>query len=104
MGDDVTIVTTEVSATAGTTPEGRALDKLLRHRHSCRAFLERPVERETVMRILETAQLTASWCNAQPWQVHIATGAPLSRFRDGVLKASDSEPARPDLPFTSSLP
>lgn len=104
MGDDVTTKTSTMSAAAGTTPEGRALETLLRRRHSCRAFLDRPVEREIVMRILETAQLTASWCNAQPWQLHIASGAPLARFRDGVLAAAISEPARPDLPFPAEYP
>lgn len=100
----MTTVTTTTGSTPWMTPEGLALETLLRRRHSCRAFLDRPVERDTVMRILEIAQLTASWCNAQPWQLHIATGAPLSRFRDSVLEASASEPARPDLPFPAEYP
>lgn len=104
MGDDVTALTTTMTRTAGATPEGRALETLLRRRHSCRAFLDRPVERETVLRILETAQLTASWCNAQPWQLHIAAGAPLARFRADLVAAAVSEPVRPDLPFPAEYP
>lgn len=50
-------------------------EQLLARRYSCRAFLPRPVERATIERILDAAQRTPSWCNAQPWQVHIATGA-----------------------------
>lgn len=74
-------------------------DKLMRQRHSCRAFDGRPVATGTLQSILEVAQLTASWCNAQPWQVYIASGEPLERLRTALSVASDSEPARPDLPF-----
>lgn len=80
-------------------PEQQPLETLLRRRHSCRAFVDRPVPRDVITRVLEIAQLTASWCNAQPWQLHIASGAVLERFRDALLDASASEPSRPDLPF-----
>lgn len=90
--------------TPPTTPEEQCLKALLQRRHSCRGFLDRPVERGTIERILEIAQLTASWCNAQPWQLHIAGGAALARFREAVYQASASEPARPDLPFPAGYP
>ncbi len=80
-------------------PEQQSLETLLRSRHSCRAFLDRPVPRDVIARVLELAQLTPSWCNAQPWQLHIASGVALERFRDALLQASASEPSRPDLPF-----
>jgi nitroreductase len=86
------------------TAESRKLELLLRRRHSCRAFLAQPVERETITRILEIAQLTASWCNAQPWQLHIASGASLARFSEALLSASAGEPARPDMPFPGEYP
>ncbi|WBY02772.1 nitroreductase [Ramlibacter tataouinensis] len=76
-----------------------SLETLLRNRHSCRAFNGRPVEVDTVKTILEQAQLTASWCNAQPWLVYIASGAALERLRAMLYEASANEPARPDLPF-----
>jgi len=103
-------------ATTLTTPQGnsalseapaaqtQSLESLLRHRHSCRAFLDRPVPRETLMRVLGLAQLTASWCNAQPWQVHIASGEPLARFRDAMLAACASESPQPDLSFPGEYP
>lgn len=90
--------------TNATTPEEQCLKALLQRRHSCRAFLDRPVERDTITRILELAQLTASWCNAQPWQMHIASGQSLARFRDAVFEASASQRARPDLPFPAEYP
>lgn len=78
---------------------------LLRRRHSCRAFLAQAVPRDIITRILEIAQLTASWCNAQPWQLHIAHGSSLARFREALLSASaDEQPARPDLPFPGEYP
>jgi len=76
-----------------------AFETLLRQRHSCRAFDGRPVATDTVRAILEVAQLTASWCNAQPWLVHIVSGAPLERVRAALYEASASESARPDLAF-----
>jgi nitroreductase len=90
--------------TPATTPDEQCLKGLLQRRHSCRGFLDRPLERRTIERILGIAQLTASWCNAQPWQMHIATGEPLARFRDAVYQASASEPARPDMPFPAEYP
>lgn len=79
--------------------EQQSLETLLRRRHSCRAFLDRQVPRDSITRVLEIAQLTASWCNAQPWQLHIASGAALACFRVALLEASASGPSRPDLSF-----
>lgn len=78
-----------------------SFETLLRQRHSCRAFDGSPVATGTVQAILEVAQLTASWCNAQPWQVHIVSGEPLERLRTALVEASASVPARPDLAFPS---
>ncbi|MGN6309668.1 MAG: nitroreductase [Xanthobacteraceae bacterium] len=57
------------------------LEELLHERFSCRAFLPKPVPRDVIERILTTAQRTASWCNSQPWQVVIASGAEKEAFR-----------------------
>jgi nitroreductase len=87
------------------TAESRNLELLLRRRHSCRAFLVQPVAREVITGILDIAQLTASWCNAQPWQLHIASGSSLARFSEALLSASaDEQPARPDMPFPGEYP
>jgi nitroreductase len=77
-----------------------AFGRLLAERQSCRAFLGRAVDRPTIERILALAQRTASWCNAQPWQVIVTTGAATGRFRDAMLRAAAALPApRPDFPF-----
>ncbi len=74
-------------------------EQLLARRYSCRAFLPRPVERATIERILEVAQRTPSWCNAQPWQAHITSGAATERFRAALLAYAASHQAEPDYPF-----
>jgi nitroreductase len=74
-------------------------EQLLADRYSCRAFLARPVERGIIERVLEIAQRTPSWCNAQPWQVHLTSGAATERLRAALGEAARSEPAAPDFSF-----
>ncbi|GAB7543093.1 nitroreductase [Cupriavidus sp. 8B] len=75
-----------------------SLEELLRRRHSCRAFLSRPVPRDVIQQILATGQRTASWCNAQPWQVHVVSGAPLEQLRTELMtRAGADAPASPEL-------
>ena len=66
------------------------LEELLNERYSVRAFLPQEVARETIDRLLTTAQRTASWCNSQPWQVIIASGAAKERFRKEIYAAAIS--------------
>src|SRR3982075_145369 len=76
------------------------LEELLSERYSCRAFLPQPVPRATIERILTAAQKTASWCNSQPWQLAIASGAATKKFRDVVYGAAASgKPNSGDFPF-----
>ncbi|MBY0360879.1 MAG: nitroreductase family protein, partial [Phreatobacter sp.] len=69
-------------------------------RHSCRAFRPEPIPRATIAAILTTAQKTASWNNTQPWQVVIASGGAVERFRALMLQLASggAEPAS-DFPF-----
>lgn len=41
---------------------------LVEKRESIRGYLNKPVEREKIIKILETARLAPSACNAQPWK------------------------------------
>jgi nitroreductase len=77
----------------------QVLERLLRNRHSCRGFLPTPVPRVTIRRILDLAQRTASWCNAQPWQVTVTSGAATERFRAALLAHAAASPPAPDIPF-----
>jgi nitroreductase len=76
------------------------VEKLLAARFSCRAFKPAPVPRATIERVLTAAQRTASWCNSQPWQVHILSGGAAQTFADVMYKAaSDGAPHVGDFPF-----
>ena len=82
-----------------------AFGTFLAERWSCRAFLPRAVDRPTIERILALAQRTASWCNAQPWQVIVTSGMGTERFREAVLPhAASAEAPRPDFAFPREYP
>jgi nitroreductase len=49
-------------------------------RRSIRAYLEKPVDRGVLERILEKAQRSASGGNTQPWHGIVLTGDPLQRL------------------------
>lgn len=74
------------------------LTELLNTRHSCRAFLPEPVPRPVQEQLLQMAQRTASWCNSQPWQVHITEGAGTQRLRS-ALGAAQQSGAGSDFPW-----
>jgi len=76
------------------------LEELLAERFSCRAFLPQPVPRPIIERILAAAQKTASWCNSQPWQLEITSGAATQAFREVMYTAASSGmPNAGDFPF-----
>ena len=72
-------------AEAGSRTEAALLDDLLARRHSCRAFLPRPVDDAVIATLLATAQRTASWCNSQPWEVVVTSGEATERLRRGFM-------------------
>ena len=65
--------------------DAKVLTKLLADRYSCRAYRPDPVPEAVINRILSVAQLSASWCNAQPWQVLVTTGEGTDRFRNALM-------------------
>jgi nitroreductase len=79
-----------------------ALSELLEARHSCRAYLTRPVSRGIIDHMLRMSQRTASWCNAQPWQVHVLSAPATERARSALLEHVGKHPPNPDLPFPES--
>lgn len=56
-------------------------------RYSCRRYLDRPVERETVLELIATAQRIPSWGNTQPWRVHAAAGQAAQDIRAGLVES-----------------
>ncbi len=76
-----------------------AFDALLAARHSCRAFRPDPVPRAVIERILQAAQKVPSWCNAQPWQLVLTSGAETERLRAALLAEADARAPQPDIAF-----
>ncbi|WP_382163020.1 nitroreductase [Hydrogenophaga sp. ANAO-22] len=78
------------------TQDIETLERLYAQRYSCRAYLDTPVPRPVIERILRVAQRTASWCNAQPWKLRITSGEETEQLRQALLEAVDTVPAQPD--------
>lgn len=57
--------------------------QLIRSRKSIRGYLNKPVPREVIDEIIEVAKWSPSSMNTQPWYVHVITGDPLDRIRQG---------------------
>jgi nitroreductase len=72
----------------------------LKTRRTVRAFLDRPVSRETLEAILGDALHTPSWANTQPWEVYVAGGEVLDRIRSAfVQRTLDKVPSNVDVDF-----
>jgi nitroreductase len=68
-------------------------------RHSIRAFLSKPVEKEKLDAVLTASLRAPSWANTQPWEIFVATGKTLERIREGYRqKYVDKAPAAPEIP------
>jgi nitroreductase len=59
-------------------------------RHSVRDFSSKPIPKETVMKILETATNSPSGGNGQPWEVFVAAGATMERIRQAYQERFNS--------------
>ncbi|WP_312512180.1 nitroreductase [Massilia sp.] len=76
-------------------PQQEAVDAAITSRRSIRAFLDKPVEREDIARILDVAARAPSGTNTQPWKVHVLLGAARERLSDAILAVNaDPEQAR----------
>jgi nitroreductase len=78
-----------------------SLSHLLHSRFSCRSFLPDAVSRSTQEAILTMAQRSASWCNSQPWQVHITEGEATARFCSTLLEPVRLGEPGPDFDWPS---
>ncbi|WP_233350896.1 nitroreductase [Hyphomonas sp. ND6WE1B] len=82
-------------------PASDVLMNLLAERFSCRAFRPDPVPKDLIDRMLVMAQMSASWCNTQPWEVTVTSGPATDAFRDALVADADSDASLrvPDIPF-----
>lgn len=76
-----------------------AFEKIVRVRHSCRAFLPTPVPETLLKKVLEDAQCAPSNCNTQPWLVHIVSGDKLATLSKAILEKNAAGAYSPDFSF-----
>ena len=82
------------------THESEILARLLTGRYSCRAYRPEPLPADTIERMFALAQLSASWCNVQPWQVVVTRPPATDVFRRALLDyLKDNAADQPDLPY-----
>lgn len=65
-------------------------------RRSVRAFQDKPVPHETIVRVLEAARMAPSGCNYQPWEATVLTGEPLKALQDVLLASKEDDPLEYD--------
>ena len=70
----------------------------VKSRRSVRQFLDKPVDLETIRRVMDTARWAASGCNYQPWEASILTGEPLKELQ---AKLAADGPQKPEYDWTA---
>ncbi|MGB1008677.1 MAG: nitroreductase [Thiolinea sp.] len=61
------------------------VDEAILARKSVRAFLDKPVARETIDHILEVARYAPSGTNTQPWKVVVLSGEPMYELQQQII-------------------
>jgi nitroreductase len=73
---------------------------LIKARRSIRGYRRDPVPVAVIDEIIEVAKWAPSSMNTQPWRVHVVTGAPLDRIREGNTRNMVAGiPPRRDFPM-----
>lgn len=76
------------------------IKKLMQSRHSCRAFLDKPVSIQDIQDLLDTARLAPSGANTQPWQVAVVQGETKQLLTDAMVSAfKKGQPSQPDYAY-----
>jgi len=74
-------------------------------RSTIRAFTPDPIERGTILRILEAATRAPSWANTQPWELFVAGGEALEKLRNAYsVRFQQGEPRNPDISGPTTWP
>lgn len=77
----------------------------IENRRSIRAFRQDPVPREVLKQILETAVLSPSWANTQPWEFMVAGGQIVRDIANACEeKARSGAAMRPEIPGPPGFP
>ena len=81
------------------THESEILARLPTGRYSCRAYGPEPLPADTIERMFALAQLSASWCNVQPWQVVVTRPTANNVFPHAPRLPQGNSADQPDLPY-----
>lgn len=77
----------------------------LQSRHSVRAFMQKPIDKELLLKVLDTANKSPSYANSQPWEVYVAAGAALDILKKGFLaEYRTGTKVHPDIPMVKTWP
>ncbi|MEB6667678.1 nitroreductase [Acinetobacter vivianii] len=79
------------------TEQVRLVDEAITSRHSVRAFLDTPVDPQTIKDILTVASRAPSGTNVQPWKVYVVTGQKRAEMIDSVCAAQIELLQKPEL-------
>lgn len=101
MGTDNPLGNTKLSGAA------TSVSDAVRSRRSVRGFLDRPVDPQTIRRVLSTALRAPSGGNLQPWHLHVVGGEPLAELkaimRQRLAESPEGDPAEYDI-YPKKLP
>lgn len=77
----------------------------LQSRHSTRAFMQKPVDKELLLKVLDAANHSPSYANSQPWEVFVAAGESLDSLKkDFLAEFRAGTKVHPDIPMVKSWP
>ncbi|ATU46142.1 nitrobenzoate reductase [Acinetobacter junii] len=79
------------------TEQVRYVDEAITSRHSVRAFLDTPVDVQTIKDILSVASRAPSGTNTQPWKVYVLTGNKRAEMIERVCAAQLELFQKPEL-------
>ena len=68
-------------------------------RRSIRQFLDKPVDKATIVRVLETARRSPSGGNTQPWSAILVGGDELTRISNAIKAKVPNAPAGEDMEY-----
>jgi|UniRef100_A0A7C4ASM0 nitroreductase len=81
------------------------LEDAIKSRRSIRAFLPKPVSRDTLTKVVRLARWAPSWGNTQPWEVVIADGQKAQELaRLFVEEGQRGAKPRPDIEMPMDFP
>lgn len=70
----------------------------MKSRFTCRAFTSEPVDKDTILTIMEAALKAPSWGNTQPWEIFVASGKSADRLRKAYSERfAHDVPVNPDI-------